>query len=170
MSDNKDTFDPVAYRQAWEEWEKIEAEEYDCEMDELSQELFDELFWQDLEENPHQIASMTAPEKTYGVCLFVVELVGHLLKFVPEEFKTEEMCRAAIVSSNYSAEVLQFFPEAMNGITKRELYFSVIHERIHNDLRRLAVFELLHDTPLGSSVTEEEIEANIASLRLYSGL
>ena len=116
---------------------------------------------------------MPAECKTAGVYLAMVEQSGILLGDVPEEFKTEEMCRAAMASSNYSADVLQFFPAAMDRDAKRKLYFDMTRERIevieHNDLRRLAVFELLQDAP-GRSTTEEEIKEKIAGLRLVSGL
>ena len=121
MSDNKDTYDPAVYQQAWEEWEKIEDEEY-----------LEHWFWEELVENPRQIASMPEDEKTYDVCLFVVRLDGRLLEYVPEELKTEEMCRTALVATFYPAEVLQFFPAAMDREVKQKLYAGVTREQEHN--------------------------------------
>jgi hypothetical protein len=132
MSDNKDTYDPLVYQQAWEEWEKIEVEERIREVNKWAQESFEREFWEELVENPRQIASMPEDEKTYDVCLFVVRLDGRLLEYVPEELKTEEMCRTAIGATFYPADVLPFFPVTMDREVKQKLCTGVTRERAQN--------------------------------------
>jgi hypothetical protein len=170
MSNNEiqDCFDP------WEEWENSEERkmEYEKEAREIAENdewLFECAFWTDLEDDPKQIATMPKECKTYEVCLFVMERDGNLLEFVPEEFKSEEMCRAALVSSNCSKKILRFFPQTMEKKTKISIYFDVIRERIkrieYRALRSLAIRELQKDAPRWRGITEEEIEAKIAELR-----
>jgi hypothetical protein len=159
---------------AWEGWEKIEAEEAEREdvkqmEDEEMWEIVESAFWRDLEDEPEQIKTMQEEEKTYDVCLVVVDKEGKLLEFVPEEHKTDEMCRLALESSHGDVKVFDFFPKRIDEKTKQFMYLEATRKRIERlekvVLRRLAIKESLKGRPRWRGATEEEINAKIAEIK-----
>ena len=91
MSDNKDIYDPIAYRQAWEKWEDMEEAKFEAERSE----------WGDLEYHAEQCGfDWDHPENlppkellTEEVMLLALRGVPpHIIAKIPRELLTPTVC------------------------------------------------------------------------------